>query len=119
MDAIILKGMTFFGHHGYFPEERKLGQKFIVDLELTLNLKPAGESDDITKSVNYAEIFQLIKENVEQTQFHLIEGLAEHISTLLLKNYSLIQEIALTITKPSVAIQGICESAGIRLNRKR
>ena len=60
MDTITLTGMEFRGYHGCLPEERREGQIFYVDAVLFVNLQPAGESDDLTKTVNYADAFEVI-----------------------------------------------------------
>ena len=51
-DRILLEGMVFHGRHGTLPAERELGQPFVVDLELRLNLRPAGLSDDLEQTVD-------------------------------------------------------------------
>ncbi len=53
MDKIILSRMVFYGYHGVFPEENKLGQQFFVDVELSLSLVQAGISDNLDHTVNY------------------------------------------------------------------
>ena len=65
MDKIYFNQMEFYGYHGVYPEENKLGQRFIVDLELYLDLNPAAETDDIEHTINYAEVYQLCKSIVE------------------------------------------------------
>mmetsp|Transcript_30623 Transcript_30623/g.59030 ORF Transcript_30623/g.59030 Transcript_30623/m.59030 type:complete len:88 (+) Transcript_30623:2-265(+) len=53
-DRIFLRGLRFHGFHGVLPEERSLGQKFVVDLTLAVNLQRAGLSDNLEHTVNYA-----------------------------------------------------------------
>ena len=61
MDKIELAGLEYFGYHGCLPEERQQGQKFFVDVKLYLDLKKAGNSDNLTATVNYAEVYEDFK----------------------------------------------------------
>ena len=71
-DKIILSGMVFYGYHGVSSEERTLGQRFVVDMEMEADLRPAGVRDDLTDAINYAEAHQLVKEIVEGTPKNLL-----------------------------------------------
>ncbi|KHF33777.1 Dihydroneopterin aldolase [Paenibacillus sp. P1XP2] len=73
MDKMKLHRMEYYGYHGVFEEERKLGQRFYIDLELELDLREAGRNDDLSKTVNYAEVHELVKKVVETESFRLIE----------------------------------------------
>lgn len=57
-DKLILRGLTFHGFHGAKPEERKLGQKFFVDVDAWMDLKAAGKSDHLLDTVSYTEIYR-------------------------------------------------------------
>ena len=59
MDKIILKGMEFYAYHGVMKEEQRLGQRFIVDITMILSLQEAGETEVLSKTVNYAEVYEL------------------------------------------------------------
>ena len=72
MDKISLHRMTFNGYHGVFPEERKLGQRFIVDVDLYLDLKSAGRSDDLAKTIHYAEVYEQIRRIAEGEPYKLL-----------------------------------------------
>ena len=56
MDTIEIRKLEVFAHHGVFPEETALGQKFLVNARLFTNLRPAGKTDDLTKSIHYGEV---------------------------------------------------------------
>src|SRR3712207_9331540 len=55
-DRILLEGMVFCGRHGTVPAERELGQPFVVDVELRLDLRPAGLSDELARTVDYGQV---------------------------------------------------------------
>lgn len=119
MDKIFVNGMQFYGYHGVLPEENKLGQRFIVDLTVCLNLKRAGQTDDLSYSINYAELYTLCKEVVEGEASQLIEAVAEKIADALLINYKDINNCTIKITKPDPPIAGHLESVAIEISRSR
>lgn len=82
MDNIKLTGMEFFGYHGALAEENKLGQRFLVDLELYLDLHQAGAGDDLSASINYAQAYEVVKAVVEGPAFKTIEAVAEQTSEI-------------------------------------
>jgi len=119
MDKISLHRMTFYGYHGVFVEERKLGQRFIVDAELHLDLAPAGRQDNLTLTVNYAEAFDKVRRIVEGESFQLIEALAERIASVLLESYASVQEVTVRVTKPQPPFAGAYEGVSVELTRRR
>jgi dihydroneopterin aldolase len=79
-DRIRLEGMQFYGYHGVLPEEQRLGQRFVVDVEVELDLRKAGHSDRLEHTVNYSEIYRAVQEVVEGPSRRLIEAVAEAIA---------------------------------------
>lgn len=57
-DKLILKGLKFYGYHGAIPEEKTLGQMFLVDIDAWVSLKKAGESDNLDDTISYVDIFR-------------------------------------------------------------
>lgn len=119
MDCIRLKNMKFFAYHGLFEEEAKLGQRFEVDLEMVLPLEAAGESDAMEDSVHYGEVYAVVKDIVETKRFKLLEGLAHRIAQRILEKDKRIQEVAVTLRKPSAPIPGILDYAEVEIRRVR
>lgn len=119
MDKIIFNKMQFYGYHGVFPEEAKLGQLFYVDVELYLDLRAAGASDRLEDTVNYAELYQLSKQLLERERYQLIEAVAEHLAARILKQFNRVQEVLVRITKPTPPIAGHYESVAVELRRSR
>lgn len=118
MDKIFFNHIEFYAYHGAFPEENRLGQRFIVDLELGLYLQPAGQSDDLQQTVNYADVYQTVKEIVEGTPVKLVETLAERIADRCLSQYP-IEEILVRVTKPDPPIPGHYQAVGVEIRRSR
>ncbi|MBD2848399.1 dihydroneopterin aldolase [Paenibacillus sp. IB182496] len=119
MDRMMLKGMQFYGYHGVFEEENKLGQRFGVDLELLLDLREAAASDDIAQSINYADLHALTKEIVEGKPFQLVEALAGAIASKLLDSYTRINEVTVRVVKPHPPFDIQFDGVVIELRRKR
>ncbi|MDU5144745.1 MAG: dihydroneopterin aldolase [Paenibacillus dendritiformis] len=99
-DRMQLHRMEFFGKHGVFAEERALGQRWVVDLDLQIDLQKAGQSDKLEDSINYAEVFYSVKSIVEEQSYLLVEALAERIAETLLEGYPAIHEAHVRVTKP-------------------
>lgn len=118
-DRIILKGMVFYGYHGVTPAEKTLGQPFVVDLELEMDLKVPGASDDVKDTVDYSQVYQLAKEVVEGPSHDLLESLAEGVAQKLLHTFPL-NGVRVRVTKPHVPIKGaVVEGAGVDIHRPR
>ncbi|MDQ0418263.1 dihydroneopterin aldolase [Croceifilum oryzae] len=116
MDHIFFEKMLFYGYHGAFPEENKLGQRFQVDLKLFLSLQEAGYTDDLTLTVDYGKVYETVQQIVEGTPVKLVEKLAEEIATRLLSEYP-IDEVVVRVTKPDPPIPGYYQSVGVEVRR--
>lgn len=114
-----MNGMQFFGYHGVFAEENKLGQRFRVDLELCFPLQPAGQSDDLQDTVNYAEVYEKVRELVEEKTFQLIETVAEQIAAQVLQGFSMIEEVTVRVHKPHPPFKVFFDGVTIEIHRKR
>jgi 7,8-dihydroneopterin aldolase/epimerase/oxygenase len=119
VDKIYLNRMEFYGYHGVFPEETKLGQRFIVDLIVETDLKKAGITDNLDESINYAELFNLCKKIVEGKPYKLIESVAEKIAEEILNQYKKIQFCTVKVTKPDPPIPGNYQSVAVEITRSR
>jgi dihydroneopterin aldolase len=111
--------MRFYGHHGAIAAERELGQRFIVDLEMFLDLHPAGTSDDLAHTVSYAEIYDEVRAIVEGPPCNLLEAVAERIAAQVLAQHRPVEEIRVRVKKPEVPLRGILEAAEVEIVRTR
>ncbi len=100
MDCIKIRNLEIFSNHGVLKEENVLGQKFLISADIYLDTGKAGRSDDLSYSVNYAEICHTVKHIMESNTFRLIETAAEKICENLLREYCLIKKISLEVKKP-------------------
>lgn len=103
-DRIILSGMQFIGYHGTRPEENRLGQRFVVDVAVELDLRAAGASDDLGQTVDYSQIHDRAREIVCGPALQLTEAVAERIATAVLTDHPQIRAVAVRVTKPGVRL---------------
>ncbi len=111
--------MEFYGYHGVFQEETKLGQRFIIDLEVEADLQQAGTTDNLEYSINYGQLYFDVKEIVEGEPLKLIEAVAEAIAKKMLNSYNRIQSVMVRVIKPDPPIPGHYQSVSVEILRKR
>lgn len=111
--------MDFYGYHGLFPEENKLGQRFSVDLVLELDLTKAGKSDDMNDSINYARLYEVTKGIVEGKARNLVEAVADDIAGSLLATFDKLMACTVKVYKPDPPIPGHYKSVAIEIYRER
>lgn len=119
-DRIILRGMVFNGYHGTLPAERDLGQPFVVDIELSCDLRAAGAADDLTKTVDYSDVYRRARAIVEGTPVNLTETVAERIATAVLEEHAMVEEIRVRVAKPNVRLDGgVLAGSAVEIVRRR
>lgn len=119
MDKILIKNLNIFAYHGVLPEEKKEGQIFVVNAELDVNLKPAGISDDLLLTVNYAEVCKLIERVMLDEKYDLIEAVAENCAREILLEYPLVKSVHVNISKPNAPIDMDFETVCVDITRAR
>ncbi len=117
MDRIEIKRLEVFGNHGVFPEETRLGQKFLVNGVLFTETREAGLADDLTKSIHYGEISHEITRYLRENTYHLIEAAAEGLAEHLLLTTPRLMAIELEILKPWAPIGLPLESVSVKIRR--
>ncbi|KMO86217.1 dienelactone hydrolase [Megasphaera cerevisiae DSM 20462] len=118
MDKIVLKGMRFYGYHGCLPEETKNGQPFYIDAVLYLDLSNAGQSDLLSDTVDYSQVYGLIHEIVEQRIYRLIERLAAVIADQLMLQFPF-SGVDITVHKPQAPVGGSCDDVYVFVERRK
>ncbi len=119
MDKIYVNQMQFYGYHGVFTEETKLGQRFFVDLMVEVDVKQAGETDNLNYSVHYGELYNLCKEIVEGKPYKLLEAVAEKMATDILAHFPLVSSCTIKVIKPDPPIPGQLQSVAVEITRSR
>ena len=118
MDKIHIKDLEIIGFHGAIPEEKVLGQKFVLSFELDVDLRQAGKNDDLTKTVHYGEFAQKVEEEFTKTSYDLIEKAAEEICEFVLLNYPLVKKVKLLLKKPWAPTRKHVEYVAVEIERK-
>jgi len=118
-DRIVLAGMRFEATHGVHPHEKVEPQRFEVDVELALDLAPAGRADELAATVDYGAVFDATRRIVESTSHDLIEGLAETIAAAILAAQPRVDEVVVRVRKPEVRLGGPLAYAGVEIRRGR
>ena len=98
--------MTFYAHHGALAAERVLGQRFVVDARLELDLAAAGRTDDLARTVNYAHVWLAIRDAVEGPPLNLVEAVAERVAAALLGRFERVDGVWVRLVKPAAPIVG-------------
>ena len=118
-DRIVLDGMVFQARHGVHEREKVTAQRFEVDVELLLDLQPAGLEDDLARTLDYGRVYETVRTIVESTTFNLIEALAEAIAHELLSDFPGLEEVTVRVRKPEVQLGGPLNFAGVQVRRRR
>lgn len=118
MDKIIIKNLEFIANHGVFKEEKFLGQKFIISVEMITDTLLAGKTDNLDYSTNYGKVANDIEKIFLKHSFNLIETCAEKIAQLILINYNLITEVKVIVKKPWAPINKNFDFVAIEISRK-
>ena len=116
-DEIHVENLEVFAKHGVFPEENRLGQKFLICLVMYMDTRPAGTSDDLTKSVNYGEVSAFMTQWMQENTYQLIESAAEHLCEALLKRYPLLKGVTLELKKPWAPVGLPLETVSVKITR--
>ncbi|WP_300386234.1 2-amino-4-hydroxy-6-hydroxymethyldihydropteridine diphosphokinase [Clostridium sp.] len=117
MDKLYLKKVEIFANHGVFQEEKNLGQKFILSLEIELDLSLASKTNDLTKSVHYGELCHKIEEEFKKKSYDLIETAAEKIAEFILYNYNQVKNVKVLLEKPWAPIGRHLDTAAVEIKR--
>ncbi|CAA0838018.1 Dihydroneopterin aldolase 1 [Striga hermonthica] len=118
-DKLVLRGLKFHGYHGVKSEERKLGQKFLIDVDAWMDLQAAGISDSLSDTISYTAIYSLVREVVEGTPHNLLESVAQTIASAVLSKYPQVSAVRVQVGKPHVAVLGQVDYLGVEITRQR
>jgi dihydroneopterin aldolase len=102
-DLITLTGLRVRGNHGVLPSERREGQDFLIDAELTVSVREAAATDDLSLTVDYGVLAARLAEVVAGEPVDLIETLASRLADVCLSD-SRVTSVRLTVHKPSAPI---------------
>lgn len=111
--SIQLSGCRFHSHHGVFPQERNVGNEFVVDASVVIPAERVCD-DSIATSISYADLYEIVKKEMEEPRM-LLETVAGRIADRILSKYPEIISGSITICKPAPPISGFSGEAKICL----
>jgi len=118
-DAIFITGLLLHAHHGVMRHEKKVGQQFVVDLQLAIDLAEAGASDKLVDTVSYAGIVEAATRAFTATSFRLVEAAAQAIADEVLASFPRVASVRVTVHKPHAPIAAIFNDVGVTILRTR
>lgn len=119
LDKICIGGLEVFANHGVFPEENKLGQKFVVSITFYTDIRRAGETDDLSASIHYGEAAHAVDAFMRAHTFKLIEAAAEGVAAMLLDRYPSAYGVRVKLEKPWAPVGLPLQSVSVEIERTR
>jgi 7,8-dihydroneopterin aldolase/epimerase/oxygenase len=118
-DRVFVSGLVIHAHHGVMEHESKVGQHFVLDLELSLDLKDAARSDKLVDTVSYSAIVETASRAFTAQSHRLVEAAAGAVAEALLAGFARVTTIRVTVRKPHAPIAAIFADVGVTLVRHR
>jgi len=118
-DRIVLEGMQFYGFHGVNAEEKSLGQPYVVDLAVEMDLSIPGKSDRLEDTVSYTHLYRSVRKVIEGESRNLLEAAAENVAIRILDEFP-VKAVQVRVKKPRPPIKGsLVENAVVEIYRVR
>ncbi|MAE81988.1 MAG: dihydroneopterin aldolase [Flammeovirgaceae bacterium] len=114
MGKVALEGMEFYARHGYYEEERKIGNKYSVDVELDVDFTDAAMEDKLEGTVNYERVYEVVAE-VMNIDAQLLEHLAGKMIRQLKSEFPQVNQVKVKVSKYNPPIKGLCHRAVVTL----
>lgn len=117
--VIRIKNAVFYAYHGVGKDEQNLGGKFEVDIQFKTDFSAAVISDNLKQTINYEDVYSLLKTLVNEKKYFLIETLAETIAKGVLEKYSNVNEVTVCLRKPHPPVKGVVDYVEVEVTRNR
>ncbi len=118
-DAIFINGLLIHAHHGVMPHESKVGQRFVIDLELTIDLTRAATTDKLVDTVSYSSIVEAATQAFTDRSYRLVEAAAGAVAEAVLAAFPHVTSARVTVHKPHAPIAAIFNDVGVTILRTR
>ena len=118
-DTIFINGLVMHAHHGVMKHETKVGQRFVIDMLLSIDLKNASRSDKLADTIDYAAIVNAASRAFSARTFRLVEAAAGAVADAILKEFPQVQSARVTVHKPHAPISAIFADVGVTIERAR
>ena len=118
-DAIFVNGLVLHAYHGVMPHEAKVGQPFVLDLVLDIDLGEASRTDKLKHTVSYDLLVKTVSEAFCARRYRLVEAAAGAVADAVLDRYPLVRSIRITVRKPHAPIAATFDDVGVIVTRAR
>jgi dihydroneopterin aldolase len=118
-DTIFITGIVIHARHGVMDHESEVGQRFVIDLELSIDLSESAHTDRLSDTVSYASVVATATAAFKDTNYKLLERAAGAVSDAIFAAFPRIDAVKVTVHKPHAPIAAIFEDVGVVLTRKR
>lgn len=119
MDKVFLRNLILYGYHGATTEEQVIGRQFRANISVSLDVRGAATEDDLSRTVNYATLTQIAKQEITGKPAKLVETVAERIAASILRNFEIVREVVVTLEKLTPPVGETAEAAGVEITRRR
>lgn len=118
-DTMFVTGLLIHAHHGVMKHESKVGQRFVIDIELTLDLDAASRSDKLVDTVSYDAVVDTATRVFTTRNYRLIEAAGGAVADAILERFTQVNAVRVTVRKPHAPIAAIFGDAGVTITRTR
>ena len=118
-DSVFINGLVLHAYHGVMPHEGKVGQPFILDLVLDIDLANAVKSDKLADTVSYDAVVGVVGRTFTGKRYRLVEAAAGAVADAVLENFPRIQSLRITVRKPHAPVAAVFTDLGVTLVRAR
>lgn len=119
MDKILIRDLKIFAYHGVNPEEKRDGQNFVFDIDLSVNITKACHSDNVEDTVSYAKVIKTVTRVCTAQKYDLLEKLAQVTADAILEEYSDVFAVSITLKKPEAPMKADFSWVGVQIYRER
>jgi len=117
--CIRLHNTVFYGYHGNHDEERQLGGRFHIDVEMETDFTEAAKQDHLDLTVNYEAVYNLVQDIVTNETFKLIETVAKRIADSILASFDQVRGVVVRVRKPGAPIKGVIDYVEVEVDEHR
>ena len=118
-DSVFVNGLVLHAYHGVMPHEGKVGQSFVIDLVLDIDLTDAAKSDKLADTVSYDAVVNVVDRAFTGKRYRLVEAAAGAVADAVLQNFPLIQAMRITVRKPHAPLAAVFADVGVTVIRTR
>lgn len=118
-DTIFIRGVSIHAHHGILDYEGDVGQRFVIDLELSADLAEASRSDRLSDTVSYANVVATATSAFKDANYKLVERAAGAVADAVLADFPKVRAVKVTVHKPHAPIAAIFDDVGVTITRVR